>query len=54
MPFEGLNQWPAIQWKLRNIRQINPRSHKRAVDRLRAVLGISVEVDTVPRVAAES
>lgn len=40
LPFSGLEQWPAIQWKLHNIRQMNPRSHKRAVDRLRTMLGI--------------
>lgn len=40
LPFEGLDQWPAIQWKLHNVRQLSARSHKKALDRLRAVLGI--------------
>lgn len=40
LPFAGLDQWPAIQWKLYNIRQMNARSHRQAVDRLRDVLGI--------------
>lgn len=40
LPFAGLDQWPAIQWKLYNIRQMNPRSHRKAVGRLRDVLGI--------------
>ena len=28
LPFEGLDQWPAIQWKLHNDRQMSARSHK--------------------------
>ncbi|MDZ7753287.1 MAG: nucleotidyl transferase AbiEii/AbiGii toxin family protein [Gammaproteobacteria bacterium] len=38
LPFEGLGKWPAIQWKLHNIRQMSARSHKKALDRLRDVL----------------
>lgn len=38
LPFEGLDRWPAIQWKLHNIRQMSARNHKRALDRLRDVL----------------
>ena len=38
LPFEGLDQWPAIQWKLHNIRQMSARSHKQALARLRAIL----------------
>jgi hypothetical protein len=38
LPFEGLDRWPAIQWKLHNIRQMGARSHKQALDRLRDVL----------------
>jgi hypothetical protein len=38
LPFEGLDKWPAIQWKLHNIRQMGARSHKKALDRLRDVL----------------
>lgn len=40
MPFEGLDKWPAIQWKLHNIGLMNTRSHGKAVERLRKVLGI--------------
>lgn len=40
MPFEGLDKWPAIQWKLHNIGLMNTRSHRKAVERLRQVLGI--------------
>ncbi len=38
LPFEWLDRWPAIQWKLHNIRQMGARNHKRALDRLRDVL----------------
>ena len=40
LPFEGLDRWPAIQWKLHNIRQMSTRSHKKALDRLRKVSGL--------------
>ena len=40
LPFADLEHWPAIQWKLHNIRQMSPRAHEVAVDRLRAVLEI--------------
>ena len=40
LPFEGLDQWPAIQWKLYNVRRMSPRSHKKALGRLRDVLEI--------------
>ena len=40
LPFEGLDQWPAIQWKLHNIRQMSTRSQKKALDRSRKVLGL--------------
>ncbi|HEY5645826.1 MAG TPA: nucleotidyl transferase AbiEii/AbiGii toxin family protein, partial [Pseudomonadales bacterium] len=40
LPFEGLDRWPAIQWKLHNIRQMGPRSYMKALDRLRGVLGL--------------
>lgn len=40
LPFDGLDKWPAIQWKLHNIRQMGTRSHKKALDRLRAVLDL--------------
>lgn len=38
LPFEGLDRWPAIQWKLHNVRQMSARSHKTALARLRDVL----------------
>ncbi len=38
LPFEGLDRWPAIQWKLHNMRQMGARNHKKALDRLRDVL----------------
>ncbi|MDE0004138.1 MAG: nucleotidyl transferase AbiEii/AbiGii toxin family protein [Rhodospirillaceae bacterium] len=40
LPFENLDRWPAIQWKLRNIRRMDPEKHKEAMARLREVLGI--------------
>jgi hypothetical protein len=38
LPFEGLDRWPAIQWKLRNIRQMSSRAHNAALRRLRHLL----------------
>lgn len=40
MPFEHLQQLPAIQWKLRNVRQMSARAHTTALDRLRVVLDL--------------
>ena len=40
LPFEDLDQWPAIQWKLHNIRQMSQRNRKKALGRLRAMLEI--------------
>jgi hypothetical protein len=40
LPFEDLARWPAIQWKLHNVRQMSARSHKTALTRLRNVLGL--------------
>jgi hypothetical protein len=40
LPFEGLDKWPAIQWKLHNIRMMGDRRHKAAIRRLREVLQI--------------
>ncbi len=40
LPFEGLHTWPAIQWKLHNVRKMSSRSHKIALARLRDVLDI--------------
>lgn len=36
----GVDQLPAIQWKLANIKKMKPDHHKRSVDRLKQVLGI--------------
>jgi hypothetical protein len=38
LTFKSLHEWPAIQWKLRNIRQMSTRAHKAALRRLRDVL----------------
>ena len=40
LPFEGIDQLPAIQWKLHNIRQMSVRAHDVALTRLRDVLEI--------------
>lgn len=40
LPFEGLDKWPAIQWKLHNIRMMGDRRHKAAIKQLREVLQI--------------
>ena len=40
LPFEGLDRWPAIQWKLHNVRQMSARMHQAALRRLREVLEI--------------
>jgi hypothetical protein len=40
LPFENLDQWPAIQWKLHNIRLMNDRRHKAAIRRLREALDL--------------
>lgn len=40
LPLEALDKWPAIRWKLYNIRQMSARSHTAALTRLRDVLGI--------------
>jgi len=40
LPFEDLDQWPAIQWKLHNVRQMSKRTHNAAVNRLRDILGV--------------
>jgi predicted nucleotidyltransferase component of viral defense system len=37
---EGVDQLPAIQWKLANIKKMKPDHHKRSVDRLKQILGI--------------
>jgi hypothetical protein len=40
MPFSGLERLPALQWKLTNIRRMDPRRRAEAEERLRAVLGV--------------
>jgi predicted nucleotidyltransferase component of viral defense system len=40
LPFEGLDKWPAIQWKLHNIALMSTRNHRKAVKGLREVLDI--------------
>ncbi|MBF2758902.1 MAG: nucleotidyl transferase AbiEii/AbiGii toxin family protein [Ectothiorhodospiraceae bacterium AqS1] len=40
LPFKGLDRWPAIQWKLLNIRKMDNHRHKTALNRLREVLQI--------------
>ncbi len=40
LPFKGLDQWPAIQWKLHNVRRMSARMHQAALRRLREVLEI--------------
>jgi len=37
---DGINQLPAIQWKLLNIRKMNKKKHKVQLAKLRDVLGI--------------
>ena len=40
LPCERLDHWPAIQWKLHNIRMMDDRRRKAAIGRLRKVLQI--------------
>lgn len=40
LPFAGLDRWPAIQWKLLNVRRMSADKHRQAIDRLRRVLGL--------------
>ena len=40
LPFPDLDRWPALQWKVRNIRKMAARDHERALHRLRAVLDV--------------
>jgi hypothetical protein len=40
IPFEHIQQLPAIQWKLRNVQRMSANAHKTALDRLRHVLGL--------------
>lgn len=38
LPFAGLENWPATQWKLHNIRKMDMRRHKEALARLQDIL----------------
>lgn len=38
LPFDNLERWPSIQWKLRNIRRMDPAKRTAAEARLREVL----------------
>ncbi len=40
MPFEGLERWPPIQWKLLNVKRMSTRVHETALNRLQDVLGL--------------
>lgn len=40
LPIQGLSQWPAIQWKLLNVRRMTPKPHRAALEKLRAVLDL--------------
>jgi len=36
--FEGLDRLPALQWKLKNIRRMDSKKHRTAVERLAQIL----------------
>lgn len=36
----GIADLPAVQWKLLNIRKMNPVDHRQAVSKLQAYLGL--------------
>lgn len=38
LPYKHLEEWPAIQWKLRNIRNMKPTKHLEAIARLEKVI----------------
>ncbi|HED19660.1 MAG TPA: nucleotidyl transferase AbiEii/AbiGii toxin family protein [Gammaproteobacteria bacterium] len=40
MPFDNIQQLPAIQWKIRNVKRMSAHAHKAALDRLRNVLDL--------------
>ena len=40
LPYSGIDQLPAIQWKLHNVRQMSVRAHNFALARLRELLEI--------------
>lgn len=41
LPFNNLDKWPAIQWKLHNIRRMTRTKHRDAVNRLEQLLTTS-------------
>lgn len=40
MPVDHLEQLPALQWKLRNIHNMEPEKHRDSIDELKRVLGL--------------
>ena len=40
MPFAHLKELPSLKWKLKNIRQMDPKKHNEMVDKLKKVLGL--------------
>lgn len=40
MDIQNIEQLPAIQWKLRNIKNMDERKHKEAIEKLKKVLGL--------------
>lgn len=40
MAIEGIERLPAIQWKLRNIQQMNKKKHAESLDKLKRTLGV--------------
>ena len=39
LPFEGLEKWPAIQWKVQNVREMGARKHRAALTHLQRLIG---------------
>lgn len=40
MPLKGIDQLPAIEWKLRNVRKMKKDKHKNALQKLQEILGV--------------
>ena len=40
MPLEGIEQLPALQWKLQNIWKMDNQKHKAMLEKLRGTLGL--------------
>ena len=45
LPYNHLEKWPAIQWKLRNIRNMAPAKHREAIARLEKVLASNLQIN---------